>query len=68
MKITNAGLYTCTISSIINQPLTNKHFDRAKEILVYNFGYPKELLDIEYDHSFWVRGLIIDTQRGNSQN
>jgi 5'-nucleotidase len=48
------------------QPAFDKlAFDGAKEKLVHNFGYPKELLDVEYDHTFWVRGLIIDTQRGN---
>lgn len=30
-----------------------------------DYGYPEELLSVEYDHTFWVRGLIIDTQRGN---
>jgi len=40
-------------------------FDGAKEKLVKSLGYPEEVLDFEYDHSFWVRGLIIDTQRGN---
>jgi len=49
-----------------HQPLFDKlAFDGAKEKLVYNFGYPKHLLDVDYDHNFWVRGLIIDTQRGN---
>eukprot|EP00980_Cylindrotheca_fusiformis_P014607 scaffold3956_cov99-Cylindrotheca_fusiformis.AAC.4 len=52
-------------------------FDGAKEKLVYNLGYPKEVLDFEYDHKVciapvdasgrrrWARGLIIDTERGN---
>ncbi|KAL9191317.1 hypothetical protein ACHAXT_001023 [Thalassiosira profunda] len=40
-------------------------FDGAKEKLVNSLGYPKEVLDFEYDHTYWVRGLIIDTQRGN---
>jgi 5' nucleotidase family len=40
-------------------------FDSAKEKLVYNLGYPKEVLDFEYDNTLWARGLIIDTQRGN---
>lgn len=40
-------------------------FDGAKEKLVHSLGYPKEVLDLEYDHTYWVRGLIIDTARGN---
>eukprot|EP00571_Detonula_confervacea_P015205 CAMPEP_0172298636 /NCGR_PEP_ID=MMETSP1058-20130122/1196_1 /TAXON_ID=83371 /ORGANISM="Detonula confervacea, Strain CCMP 353" /LENGTH=655 /DNA_ID=CAMNT_0013007917 /DNA_START=93 /DNA_END=2060 /DNA_ORIENTATION=- len=40
-------------------------FDGAKEKLVNALGYPKEVLDFEYDHTYWVRGLIIDTKRGN---
>jgi 5'-nucleotidase len=40
-------------------------FDGAKAKLVHSLGYPEEVLDFEYDHTFWVRGLIIDTKRGN---
>ena len=40
-------------------------FDGAKKKLVENLGYPEDVLNFEYDHSFWTRGLIIDTQRGN---
>jgi len=48
------------------QPAFDKlAFDGAKEKLVKALGYPKEVLDFEYDHKFWVRGLIIDTLRGN---
>jgi hypothetical protein len=48
------------------QPAFDKlAFDGAKEKLVHSFGYPEDLLDIEYDHTQWTRGLIIDTQRGN---
>lgn len=48
------------------QPAFDKlAFDGAKEKLVHDYGYPVELLDVEYDHTFWVRGLIIDTKRGN---
>lgn len=49
-----------------HQPAFDKlAFDGAKEKLVKALGYPEEVLDFEYDHTFWVRGLIIDTQRGN---
>ena len=40
-------------------------FDGAKEKLVHKMGYPEEVLDFEYDHTMWTRGLIMDTQRGN---
>lgn len=40
-------------------------FDGAKEKLVTKLGYPPEVLDFEYDHERWTRGLIIDTERGN---
>jgi len=40
-------------------------FDGSKEKLVHKLGYPEEVLDFEYDHTLWTRGLIIDTQRGN---
>jgi len=48
------------------QPAFDKlAFDGAKEKLVHSLGYPVEVLNFEYDHTYWVRGLIIDTQRGN---
>jgi hypothetical protein len=28
-------------------------------------GYPPSLLDLEFDHSFMMRGLIVDKKRGN---
>lgn len=39
-------------------------FDLVKERLV-NMGYPKEILQFEYDPSFPVRGLWFDTMYGN---
>ena len=48
------------------QPAFDKlAFDGAKEKLVHSFGYPAAVLEFEYDHNQWTRGLIIDTQRGN---
>jgi 5'-nucleotidase len=40
-------------------------FDGAKEKLVRNLGYPEQVLNFQYDPSFWSRGLIMDTLRGN---
>ena len=48
------------------QPAFDKlAFDGAKEKLVRNLGFPEAVLDFQYDHNFWTRGLIIDTARGN---
>lgn len=48
------------------QPAFDKlAFDGSKDKLVSKLGYPKEVLDFEYDHERWTRGLIIDTERGN---
>mmetsp|Transcript_71147 Transcript_71147/g.206029 ORF Transcript_71147/g.206029 Transcript_71147/m.206029 type:complete len:621 (+) Transcript_71147:62-1924(+) len=48
------------------QPAFDKlAFDGAKEKLVHKLGYPEEVLDFEYDHERWTRGLIIDKERGN---
>eukprot|EP00934_Nitzschia_sp_Nitz4_P005409 Nitzschia sp. Nitz4//scaffold33_size148984//21076//23231//NITZ4_002913-RA/size148984-processed-gene-0.156-mRNA-1//-1//CDS//3329548382//5399//frame0 len=40
-------------------------FNGAKQKMVEKLGYPKEVLDFEYNHTHWTRGLIIDTERGN---
>lgn len=37
----------------------------ALEKLVNELGYPKELLDVKYDHDFFIRGLVVDKERGN---
>lgn len=33
--------------------------------LVYNLGYPKELLQWKFDWRYMVRGLVLDKKRGN---
>ena len=40
-------------------------FNGAKDKLVNKYGYPEEVLDLAFDFSYWRRGLIIDTNRGN---
>jgi len=40
-------------------------FEGAKRKLVEQLGYPEEVLDFKFDHTYWARGLIIDTARGN---
>jgi HAD superfamily 5'-nucleotidase-like hydrolase len=37
----------------------------AIDKLVYKLGYPEQLLKLEYDHSYFIRGLVVDKVRGN---
>ena len=39
--------------------------DLAKSWLVENLGYNREILDIQYDRQFGVRGLWFDREAGN---
>ena len=40
-------------------------YNGAKEKLVTLFGYPKEVLDFEYNQNLCRRGCIVDKKRGN---
>ncbi|MGE5176831.1 MAG: HAD-IG family 5'-nucleotidase [Hyphomicrobiales bacterium] len=40
-------------------------FDLTKRKLVENKDYPAEILELEYDPSFVIRGLVVDKKRGN---
>ena len=45
---------------------THNFIHTKGKILAYDYGYPKEFLDVEsYDHTFWVHGLFIDVKQGN---
>ncbi|CAN8074059.1 unnamed protein product [Agarophyton chilense] len=37
----------------------------ALEKLVHNLGYPEQLLKTKYDHSYFIRGLVVDKEFGN---
>lgn len=38
---------------------------RALQKLVHHLGYPPELLNVHYDHSYFIRGLAVDKKMGN---
>jgi HAD superfamily 5'-nucleotidase-like hydrolase len=40
-------------------------FDLTKQKLVQNKGYPAEVLALQYDPDFVIRGLVVDRKRGN---
>lgn len=48
----------------------SEHFEtlaanNALRKLVDFLGYPKAVLNIEYDHCYFIRGLVVDKERGN---
>lgn len=53
--------------------LAEYHSDRFETLsattalrkLVHKLHYPTPLLDIHYDHSYFIRGLVVDKQMGN---
>ena len=40
-------------------------YESTKQKLVTEFGFPEEILGLEYDHTYMVRGLVVDKKRGN---
>mmetsp|Transcript_11366 Transcript_11366/g.47349 ORF Transcript_11366/g.47349 Transcript_11366/m.47349 type:complete len:165 (-) Transcript_11366:1599-2093(-) len=54
-----------TLSEYIPQSFETLAYEGAVQKLVTHLGYPPELLEIPYDHTKFVRGLVIDKPRGN---
>jgi len=46
-------------------PVEELAFDLTKRKLVASKQYPKEILDLKYDPTFVIRGLVVDKKRGN---
>eukprot|EP01084_Bolivina_argentea_P254710 428271_1 len=40
-------------------------FQEALKKLVYDLGYPEDILSLEYTHNLFTRGLVIDKENGN---
>jgi HAD superfamily 5'-nucleotidase-like hydrolase len=46
-------------------PVEQLGFDLTKKKLVEGKGYPREILDLQYDPQWVIRGLVVDRKRGN---
>jgi len=46
-------------------PVEELAFDLTKQKLVASKHYPQEILDLKYDPTFVIRGLVVDKKRGN---
>ncbi|MFO7155377.1 MAG: HAD-IG family 5'-nucleotidase [Pseudomonadota bacterium] len=54
-----------TLAVYSREEIEQLAFDLTVEKLVHSFGYPRALLDIRYDPTFVMRGLVIDKEHGN---
>ena len=45
--------------------MRNSAYAETKKKLVDVYGFPSEVLELEYDHAYMVRGLVVDKTRGN---
>ncbi len=46
-------------------PVEELAFDLSKQKLAQSKNYPREILDLKYDPTFVIRGLVVDKKRGN---
>jgi len=46
-------------------PVEELAFDLTKQKLAQSRNYPREILDLKYDPTFVIRGLVVDKKRGN---
>jgi HAD superfamily 5'-nucleotidase-like hydrolase len=54
-----------TLAPYQKRQIEELSFKLTVEKLVHKLGYPKDVLDIPYDPSFVVRGLVVDKKLGN---
>ncbi|MGV3619698.1 MAG: HAD-IG family 5'-nucleotidase [Archangium sp.] len=54
-----------TLAIYHQRRLEQLSYDLTVDRLVEKYGYPKEIRDIPYDHSFVMRGLFVDKRHGN---
>jgi HAD superfamily 5'-nucleotidase-like hydrolase len=54
-----------TLAPYQKRQIEELSFKLTADKLVHKLGYPKEILDIPYDPTFVVRGLVVDKKRGN---
>lgn len=54
-----------TLAMYHSEKVESMAANMALKKLVHQLGYPKQLLELKYDHSRFIRGLIIDKEAGN---
>lgn len=65
-KITAVGFdMDYTLAMYHSEQFENLSATNALYKLVHNLGYPRPLLALKYDHSKFIRGLVVDKHAGN---
>ncbi|XP_026449651.1 5'-nucleotidase domain-containing protein 4-like [Papaver somniferum] len=54
-----------TLAQYMPQTFESLAYDGTVRKLVYDLGYPTELLEWSFDWEYMVRGLVLDKKRGN---
>ncbi|CDF38166.1 cytosolic IMP-GMP specific 5'-nucleotidase [Chondrus crispus] len=54
-----------TLAEYYSEQFESLSAAQSLEKLVYKLGYPEPLLRIQYDHSYFIRGLVVDKEFGN---
>lgn len=54
-----------TLAMYFSEEFETLSASNALKKLVNNLGYPSPLLKLKYDHSQFIRGLVVDKQSGN---
>jgi hypothetical protein len=54
-----------TLAQYKSETFESLAYDGTVRKLVYDLGYPNELLEWTFDWNYMVRGLVLDKKRGN---
>lgn len=54
-----------TLAQYYSEQFETLSATNALKKLVHSLGYPSALLKLEYDHSYFIRGLVVDKYHGN---
>lgn len=54
-----------TLAEYYSEQFESLSAAKSLEKLVHKLGYPEPLLKTQYDHSYFIRGLVVDKEQGN---
>lgn len=64
-SITHIGFDMDHTLAVYSEEMQLLAFNLTKQKLVHNYGYPPEILGLEYEQGAVIRGLVVDKVKGN---